>query len=136
MAKKLYTGDPDETCPLRGGKLCVKVCPTCKFQQSFTVTNNVTGGVSVHWDCALTFQTQLLMEGNLFTQGVGQAVEGFRNETTARGNALLGGSVKLAEHVIAGVTRAEKERINGDGQRLSLARPSGADAAGAGSDTE
>lgn len=136
MANKLYTGDPDERCPLMGGKLCAKVCPTCKFQQSFTVTNNVSGAVSVHWDCALSFQTQLLMEGNLFTQGVGRAVESFRNETAARDGALLGGSVKLAEHVIEGVTRAERERINGDGQRLSLSGPRGTNAAGPAADTE
>lgn len=111
--RKLYTGEPDERCPLMGGKLCAKVCPSCKFQQSFTVTNNVTGEVSTHWDCAFTMQTQLQMEGNLFTQGIGRAVESFRNETVERSDALLSGSVKIASHMINGYN---------DGQRLSLPR--------------
>jgi len=102
---------------MMGGKLCSKVCPTCKFQQSFTVTEKATGAVSVRWDCALAFQTQLLMEGNLFTAGVQAAVESFRNETVRQTAQMLGGSVKIAERML---TAAERQG-NGNVQRSLLA---------------
>lgn len=129
MGKKLYTGDPDDVCPLRGGRACVEVCPTCKFQQSFTVTNNATGQVQVHWDCAISFQTQLQMEGNIFTQGVGQAVESFRNETSRRGNALINGSVKLVERALDAVERQGLLDGERNDKRIPLSGSSGGDVA-------
>lgn len=129
MGKKQYQGDLDDTCPLRGGRACAEVCPTCKFQQSFTVTNNATGAVQVHWDCALTFQTQLQMEGNIFAQGIGQAVESFRNETSRRGDALINGSVKLAERAISAAERQGLLDGERHDKRVQLSGPSGGDVA-------
>lgn len=100
MFPKPYTGHEKETCAYRGGKLCKNVCPTCKFQQSFTVTDNSTGAVKEIWECALLFQTQLTIENNIFTQGVQRSIESFRNETVREHQSLVHGTVKLAERML------------------------------------
>lgn len=120
---KPYTGDPTDTCPYRGGRLCAKVCPTCKFQSKFTVTDNRSGAIETIWDCAIAFQTQLALEGNLMVQSVSAEIGQFRNETARRSDALLGGAVRLAHRTLEGVV--EIERKHGE-QRILPAHGAGA----------
>lgn len=102
---KLYTGDPDERCPLMGGKLCSKVCPTCKFQQEFTMTDNTTGAVKSHWDCALAFQTQLLMESNQIGIAGKDATDQLRKETVQEHQTLAHGTHVVAQRLIEKVVQ-------------------------------
>lgn len=105
MTRKLYTGDPADRCPYMGGKLCVKVCPTCKFQQQYTGVNPNTGETVPTWECSITMMTILLMENSKNTFRVGSAIESFRNETVEQQRALLSGTIKIAEKVINGASQ-------------------------------
>lgn len=104
---KLYTGEPDMTCPYRGGKLCSKVCPTCNFQTEVLGTNPNTGEPLARWMCALLLQHMLTLETNARTAGVREAIEIMRDEVTTQNRAALGGSVKLAERIIANLPPAD-----------------------------
>lgn len=134
MNKKPYTGEAWERCPQMGGALCRKVCPTCKFQQQFTITERITGEVRIHWDCALAFQTQLLMEGNMLAHGVQHAVESMRNETIGAHRDLVSGTVKVAQQLLDGASQIKGHGHGGElaadgernGARAALPKPAGA----------
>ncbi len=102
---KLYTGAPDERCPYMGGKLCAKVCPTCKFQQEYRGINPNTGEPVTAWECGIVMGPILQMEHSKNLFRVGSAVESFRNETVDQHKALLHGTFKIAEQVIDGTTK-------------------------------
>lgn len=103
MAKP-YTGPADETCPHHLGELCSKVCPTCKFQQLFTIP----GTDGVRYDCALLMHHVISIEGNRITQAVGAEIETFRNETVKDHRALIGGTVTIAQRAIEAAARQSK----------------------------
>lgn len=90
---KPYNGPQDETCPYRGGKLCAKVCPTCKFQQPF----GVPGTDGIKWECALWMQHVLTIEQTFGTHTIGKEVNALRNES-----ALVTGAVKIAQAALTG----------------------------------
>ena len=99
---KPYEGAKDETCPLRAGKLCWRVCPTCKFQEKF-VTRTAQGDVNVRYDCALFMQHVLQVEGNQFAFEHTASIDAFRNEVVTQNRQALGGAVKLAERALDSV---------------------------------
>lgn|SRR5262245_20639354 len=101
---KLYEGASDEVCPLQG-KLCVKACPTCRFQQQYHGKHPQTNEPFTFWQCVFVMQILLQMEGNKNMYGLGAAIESFRNETVARQDSLIGGAARIAEHAIRGVER-------------------------------
>lgn len=108
---KPYTGAEDETCPYRGGKLCKKVCPTCKFQQQYVGVNPLTNEPMNVWECSHVMSVILQMENSKNLFRVGSAIESFRNETVDQHKALLSGTVKIAEKVIEGAGRITTSNI-------------------------
>lgn len=83
---KIYEGDPDETCPQMGGKLCRKVCPSCKmYKQFFRDTND--GVRQPFMECTMIMNTSVTIEGNSIAAqlekrllGNQAAIESLRNE--------------------------------------------------------
>ena len=100
---KPYTGPADETCPLRGGKLCAKVCPTCKFQTEFHGRDVATQTPRSRWDCAFFMQHTLQIEGNMFAFQNGASIDAFKNEVVVQNRQAMSGAVKLAERALNAV---------------------------------
>ena len=106
---KLYTGEPDMTCPYRGGRLCAKVCPTCVMQIELLGKNPNTGEDMARWDCALRVQHVLTVEGNLYTMGVRSAVDDMKNEVVEQNHQALGGAVLLAQSALRSLPSAVEQ---------------------------
>lgn len=109
---KPYIGDRDERCPHMGGKLCYKVCPSCKFQERLLGVNPQTGETIEKWDCALRLHYLLTIEGNAKTYGVGAAIESFRNEVAKRSDTMMGGAHVIGRAIVSHAERsADPARI-------------------------
>lgn len=105
---KPYTGPADDTCAMRGGKLCSKVCPTCKFQIHIRGLDPQSGGEIDIWNCSFALMPILTIENSKKQHETGAAVESFRNEVTKRNgqmradaNAMLSGPRIVAQEMIA-----------------------------------
>src|SRR3989304_6540336 len=108
---KLYTGNLEDTCPYMLGEPCRKVCPTCKFQQQFRIPTGqpAPNDVDIVWDCALLMQHKLTIEGNARLVQIAAETNAFRNETIQQNQALLSGTVKIAQVAIKDITARNRQ---------------------------
>lgn len=120
--KKPYTGNQTDRCPDMGGKLCYKVCPECKFQQEFTMTDQTTFSVKTVWECSKVMQTQLMLEGNQIGIDVKNAVDAHRkaNKAIIVDKSLVDWSVKNGNEL-----RSVENNVS-DAPRISNQSPASA----------
>ncbi len=78
-----------QICPLFK-KDVSKVCHTCKFYHALTVSKpGEPQNTYLHWDCAFNFSVMLGRDIGAAVNGLQQATEGFRNETSKQNQSNL-----------------------------------------------